>query len=164
MDGLADFALAQLVDGLGDPQQAVRALLRVLVALCCGACIGYQREQVGKAAGLRTHIIVAGGAAVAVAAAFESGMEDDALSRVIQGLLTGVGFLGAGAILKLREVHDVRGLTTAAGIWMTCAIGVAAGLGRFAIAILATAATWYVLNSLQAWERRNGDEVADRAP
>ncbi|MGC4404239.1 MgtC/SapB family protein [Methyloversatilis sp. MC4-4] len=164
MDGPADFALAQLVDGLGDPQQAVRALLRVLVALCCGACIGYQREQVGKAAGLRTHIIVAGGAAVAVAAAFESGMEDDALSRVIQGLLTGVGFLGAGAILKLREVPDVRGLTTAAGIWMTCAIGVAAGLGRFAIAILATAATWYVLNSLQAWERRNGEEEADRAP
>jgi len=164
MDGVADFALAQLVDGLGDPQQAVRALLRVLVALCCGACIGYQREQVGKAAGLRTHIIVAGGAAVAVAAAFESGMENDALSRVIQGLLTGVGFLGAGAILKLREVPDVRGLTTAAGIWMTCAIGVAAGLGRFAIAILATAATWYVLNSLQAWERRNGDEEADRAP
>lgn len=164
MDGLADFALAQLVDGLGDPQQAVRALLRVLVALCCGACIGYQREQVGKAAGLRTHIIVAGGAAVAVAAAFESGMENDALSRVIQGLLTGVGFLGAGAILKLREVPDVRGLTTAAGIWMTCAIGVAAGLGRFAIAILATAATWYVLNSLQAWERRNGEAEADRAP
>lgn len=164
MDGLADFALAQLVDGLGDPQQAVRALLRVLVALCCGACIGHQREQVGKAAGLRTHIIVAGGAAVVVAAAFESGMEDDALSRVIQGLLTGVGFLGAGAILKLREVPDVRGLTTAAGIWMTCAIGVAAGLGRFAIAILATAATWYVLNSLQAWERRNGEEEPDRAP
>lgn len=161
MDGLAGFALAQLLDGLWDPQRTVSALLRVLVGLCCGALIGYQREQVGKAAGLRTHIIVAGGAAVAVAAAFESGLGDDALSRVIQGLLTGVGFLGAGAILKLREARDVRGLTTAAGIWMTCTIGVAAGLGRFAIAALATAATWYVLNSIHAWERRNEDEVTD---
>jgi putative Mg2+ transporter-C (MgtC) family protein len=164
MEGLAGFVLAQLLDGLWDPQQTLRALLRVLVGLCCGACIGYQREQVGKAAGLRTHIIVAGGAAVAVAAPFESGMGDDALSRVIQGLLTGVGFLGAGAILKLRDALDVRGLTTAAGIWMTCAIGVAAGLGRFAIAILATAATWYVLNSLHTWERHDGDEAAGRAP
>lgn len=163
MEGVGEFLLAQLSGGAWDPRQTARALLRVLVALCCGAWIGYQREQVGKAAGLRTHIIVAGGAAVAVAAAFESGMGDDALSRVIQGLLTGVGFLGAGAILKSRESRDVRGLTTAAGIWMTCAIGVAAGLGSFGLALFATAATWYVLNSLQTWEQRNGEDEADGA-
>lgn len=148
-----DFLLAELLAGTGDPEGFARSALRLAVALLCGACIGYQRERVGKAAGLRTHVLVAAGSALVVAASFETGMNDEAVSRVVQGLLTGIGFLGAGAILKLRHPYDIRGLTTAAGIWMTCAIGVTAGLGRFVTALAATAAAWCVLELIRCVDR-----------
>jgi putative Mg2+ transporter-C (MgtC) family protein len=83
-------------------------------------------------------MLVALGAAVFVIAGGEFGMNPDSISRVIQGLVTGIGFLGAGAILKLYEKRAVEGLTTAAGIWMTAALGVAVGLGRFGLALVAT--------------------------
>jgi putative Mg2+ transporter-C (MgtC) family protein len=82
-------------------------------------------------------------------APIESEMSNDALSRVIQGLVTGIGFLGGGAILKLHDSHEVKGLTTAAGIWMTCAIGISVGLGRLGLAILATFLTWVILYVLE---------------
>jgi putative Mg2+ transporter-C (MgtC) family protein len=96
-----------------------------------GAVIGIQRERAGKPAGVRTHMLVSSGAAVFILASGEFGMNPDSISRVIQGLVTGIGFLGAGAILKLYDRRAVEGLTTAAGIWMTAALGVAVGLGRF---------------------------------
>ncbi|HXG82686.1 MAG TPA: MgtC/SapB family protein [Pyrinomonadaceae bacterium] len=67
------------------------------------------------------------------------------LSRVIQGLATGIGFIGAGAILKLSEKQEIQGLTTAAGIWMTAAVGVAVGLGRLGLALIGVILTWIVL-------------------
>jgi putative Mg2+ transporter-C (MgtC) family protein len=67
------------------------------------------------------------------------------LSRVIQGIVTGIGFLGAGAIIKHRSEEDVQGLTTAAGVWMTAAIGIACGLGREATAVLSTLLALIVL-------------------
>jgi hypothetical protein len=78
----------------------------------------------------------------------------DGLSRVIQGIVTGIGFIGAGSILKLNEERDIQGLTTSAGIWMTSAIGVAVGLGSLGVAILSTFLTLIVLALVGSWEYR----------
>lgn len=83
----------------------------------------------GKPAGLRTHMLVALGSALFVVASLEFGMSSSDLSRVIQGLATGIGFIEGGAIFKLNEEREITGLTTAAGIWLTAAVGVAVGDG-----------------------------------
>ncbi|HEU4638799.1 MAG TPA: MgtC/SapB family protein, partial [Candidatus Binatia bacterium] len=124
----------------------------LIVAMIFGAVIGIQRERAGKPAGLRTHMLVALGAAVFVIASGEFGMNADSISRVIQGLVTGIGFLGAGAILKLYDKRAVEGLTTAAGIWMTAALGVAVGLGRFGLALVATLLAWMTLSLVRQME------------
>ena len=119
-----------------------------------GALVGAQRESIGKPAGLRTHMLVAMGAALFVLAPLEAGMELDGISRVIQGIVTGIGFIGAGAILKLQEKREIEGLTTAAGIWMTAAIGIAAGLGRWGLALVSTILTWItlsVIGKIETW-------------
>jgi putative Mg2+ transporter-C (MgtC) family protein len=73
---------------------------------------------------------------------------------VIQGIVTGIGFIGAGSILKLSEQREIRGLTTAAGLWMTAAIGVAIGLGSLGVALIGTGATFIVLSLLGVVESR----------
>jgi putative Mg2+ transporter-C (MgtC) family protein len=122
-----------------------RAGLRLAISAVLGAIIGIQREQTGKAAGLRTHMLVAMGATLFVLVPLEAGMAVADVSRVIQGIAAGIGFIGGGAILKLSAEREVRGLTTAAGIWMTAAAGVAVGLGHAAIATLAMAMAWVIL-------------------
>ncbi|MET1077731.1 MAG: MgtC/SapB family protein [Pseudomonas sp.] len=112
---------------------------RLLMAAFLGGILGYEREQQGKAAGIRTHMLVSMGAALFVLAPLQAGGDMDAISRVIQGLVAGIGFLGAGTILKGNGNEDqVKGLTTAAGLWLTAAIGVAVGLGRETTAVLST--------------------------
>jgi putative Mg2+ transporter-C (MgtC) family protein len=118
---------------------------QLLAAMLMGAVVGLQRQHVGQAAGLRTHMLVAMGRALFVLVPLEVGMSWSDISRVMQGVLTGLGFIGAGAILKGTGGHEVHGLTTAAGIWMTAAIGVAAGLGRLSTAVLGAILTWAVL-------------------
>jgi putative Mg2+ transporter-C (MgtC) family protein len=117
-------------------QQVVRVALRLVAALIIGTLIGFQRELSHKPAGLRTHLLVALGTVLLVTSAVNSGMKSADVSRVIQGLITGIGFLGGGTILKLTQEHEIRGLTTAAGIWLTAAASVAAGLGEFAAAFI----------------------------
>ena len=85
------------------------------------------------------------------------------MSRVIQGLVTGIGFLGAGAILKVESSSQIKGLTTAAGIWMTAALGVAIGLGHLGMAAIATVFAWFVLSVLIRIDRRIETSDADRA-
>lgn len=136
-----DLILDELRQSFPDAREAVRVVIRLLAALLAGAIIGMQRERTGKAAGLRTHMLVCLGTALFVIAGEEVGMQQDAMSRVIQGLATGIGFLGAGAIIKMESSREIRGLTTAAGIWMTAAIGVAAGMGKEATAVLAALLT-----------------------
>src|SRR5689334_17134756 len=109
-------------------QHLVRVGWRLFVALLAGGLIGYQRQRAGKAAGLRTHLLVAMGTSMFVICAAEYGMKEDALSRVIQGIITGIGFLGTGAIIKRSHPQEIHGITTAAGIWMTAAVSVAVGL------------------------------------
>jgi putative Mg2+ transporter-C (MgtC) family protein len=140
-----DIIIEELFAGMPDTRQLVRIIVRLLAAMLLGAVIGFQREKTGKPAGLRTHMLVSLGAAVFVLAPLEGGMDLDGLSRVIQGLATGIGFIGGGAILKLHEQREIEGLTTAAGIWMTAAVGVAVGLGRVPLAIMGVILTLIIL-------------------
>jgi putative Mg2+ transporter-C (MgtC) family protein len=125
---------------IGDASQLTRVTVRLLTAAVLGGILGFEREHKGKAAGVRTHMLVAIGAALFVLVPQMSGSQADAMSRVIQGVIAGIGFLCAGTILKNQEGDEghVKGLTTAAGLWMTAAIGVSAGLGREATAVLST--------------------------
>ncbi|MGQ0652355.1 MAG: MgtC/SapB family protein [Betaproteobacteria bacterium] len=124
-----DAVLSELAGGLPDPAQFVRVTLRLLIAALLGAAL-----------------FVIGG--------LESGMDAEDLSRVVQGLATGIGFVGAGAILKLDDERKIRGLTTAAGIWLTAAVGVAAGLGRWGAAAIGVLLTWIIMAGLVELERR----------
>jgi len=124
---------------LDDVKELTRITLRLTIAAVLGGLLGFEREQRGKSAGIKTHMLVCMGAALFVLIPQQAGIiTDDELSRVMQGVIAGIGFLGAGAILKGEHEKDAKGLTTAAGIWLTAAIGVAAGLGREASAILCT--------------------------
>ena len=149
-----DIILEELTAGLPDARQFARIVIRLLVAMLLGGVVGIQREWTGKPAGLRTHMLVALGAALFVLAPEEAGMTSADLSRVIQGLATGIGFIGGGAILKLSQERDIRGLTSAAGIWMTAAMGVAVGLGRIGMALLSALLTWFILSVVGKIEHR----------
>ena len=144
MDTLAQ-AIADEFSDLGDLESLTRVTLRLLLAALLGGLLGLERELTGKPAGLRTHMLVALGSAMFVLAASMAGLDEDGISRVIQGLLSGVGFLCAGAILKSDNQEHVVGLTTAAGLWMTAAIGLAAGLGRESLAVLSALLTLGIL-------------------
>jgi putative Mg2+ transporter-C (MgtC) family protein len=157
-----DLVVEELGSAFADGREAVRVLVRLLAALLAGAIIGYQRERSGKAAGLRTHMLVSMGTALFVIACMETGMEHDAMSRVVQGLTTGIGFLGAGAILKLEDEQRIKGLTTAAGIWMTAAVAVAIGLGQLATAAIGVVLAWIVLAALMRLAK-GIDGSSDRA-
>ena len=118
--------------------------LRLLLAAVLGGAIGYEREKKERSAGLKTHILVSVGSALFVMAPLYAGVSQADNTRVVQGVVSGIGFLGAGAILKLQRDMRVEGLTTAASIWLTSAIGVAAGLGNALLAIIATGVALFV--------------------
>ncbi|SDV50080.1 MgtC/SapB family protein [Chitinasiproducens palmae] len=145
---------------LSDASQLTRLLLRLGVALTLGGLIGVERERRGHPAGLRTHMLVALGAALFTFVPLEAGFERSDVSRVLQGLVSGIGFLGAGAIIKLSATRQVQGLTTAASIWTTAAIGVAAGLGRETTAVVTTLVALAILAVLRPIERRIGSDDA----
>jgi len=134
---------------LPDLGQTIRLSVRLVLAALLGGMLGFERERTGKAAGLRTHMLVALGAALFVLIPQQAGMPLGDLSRVIQGIVTGIGFIGAGSILKQADQQQIKGLTTAAGIWLTAAVGVSAGLGREASAILGTLLALFILTALQ---------------
>src|SRR5690554_8202410 len=125
---------------------------RVLCAAVLGGIIGWEREAKGRSAGLRTHMLVAIGAALFVLAPLLAGIEGEAVTRVMQGIVQGIGFLGAGAILRRERGGRVEGLTTAAGIWMTAAIGMAAGMGQEMVAVITTGVGLVVFAVLPKFE------------
>jgi putative Mg2+ transporter-C (MgtC) family protein len=134
---ISDTFVAEFSD-LKDVSEITTIVIRLLMAALLGAILGFEREHRGKAAGVKTHMLVAIGSALFVLIPLQAGISDVEMSRVMQGIITGIGFLGAGAIIKGQDEKDLKGLTTAAGIWLTAAIGVAAGLGRESMAILCT--------------------------
>jgi putative Mg2+ transporter-C (MgtC) family protein len=121
-------------------------ILRFLLAAGLGAGIGYQRERAGKAAGIRTHILVSSGAALFTLVSiygFNGAAVD--ISRVAAGVVAGIGFIGAGVIFRGMRGEGVAGLTTAASMWAAAAIGLAAGTGMYLLSVIATAVTVGVL-------------------
>jgi len=125
------------------------AILRLLAATGIGGAIGLNRELTKKPAGLRTHALVALGAALVTVTALQLGVAGgqthaDAASRVIQGLIAGIGFIGGGVILH-SEGRDVKGLTTAATIWVAAALGISCGIGQWHIAGMAAGLALAVL-------------------
>jgi putative Mg2+ transporter-C (MgtC) family protein len=121
-------------------------ILRFLLAAGLGAGIGYQRERAGKAAGMRTHILVSSGAALFTLVSiygFTGGTAD--ISRVAAGVVAGIGFICAGVIFRGMRGEGVAGLTTAASMWAAAAVGLAAGTGMYWLSVIATAVTVGVL-------------------
>jgi len=130
------------------------ALGKLLFALACGAAIGWEREIHEKAAGLRTHMLVSAGACLfaILGLEFEQGGQPADFLRVAQGIMMGVGFLAGGVIF--REGQLVRGLTTAAGLWVIAAIGLSVGMGDFALAFIATLLCFVTISVLGKAERK----------
>jgi len=136
---------------------AVEIAMRLVAATLIGSGIGLDRELRHKPAGLKTHALVALGAAlitIVVAGLTDLAHPDiSAMSRVIQGIMAGIGFLGGGAILKSND-ELVQGLTTAASIWLVASLGIACGLGQFAAAIIALVIALLILVLGNAFEKR----------
>jgi putative Mg2+ transporter-C (MgtC) family protein len=152
-DGVLETVQQEFSD-VPNSNELTRLLLRLGLAMALGAAIGYERESRDSSAGLRTHMLVALGTALFVLVPLQAGMDSEGMSRVIQGLLAGIGFLGAGAVIKQSDSGQVRGLTTAAGIWTTAAIGMTVGLGRETTAIISTVLVLIILSLLLRLERR----------
>lgn len=160
-DGLAGNFL-----DLSNGTQAGLLVGRVLLAVALGAALGYERELRGKPDGGRTHALIALAAAAFVLVPLRCGATAADVSRIVQGLAAGVGFLGAGAIIKPTGEGAVYGLTSAASIYFTTAVGVAAGLGHGLTAVLCTSLVLAVLTFLpkaEGWlKRRLGVIQAER--
>jgi putative Mg2+ transporter-C (MgtC) family protein len=146
--------LAAEFSDLADPAALTQLVTRVVLATVLAALVGYERERRGSSAGLRTHMMVGLAVSLLVVASEQSGMDRENVSRVIQGVFAGIGFLGAGAIIKQDATDQVRGLTTAATLWATAAIATAAGLGREGTAIIATLLALVILSLLLRLEKR----------
>jgi putative Mg2+ transporter-C (MgtC) family protein len=144
------------------------ALVRLLAATGIGGAIGLNRELTHKPAGLRTHALVAIGSALMTVTALQLGVgadqtRADAASRVIQGVIAGIGFLGGGVILH-TEGRNVRGLTTAATIWVAAALGISCGLGQWRVAGVAVAISLLVLEIGRRIESALHDHQKDELP
>ncbi|WP_220486505.1 MgtC/SapB family protein [Luteimonas sp. MC1782] len=132
---------------------------RVLTAAVLGGLIGYERERKGRSAGFKTHILVSIGSALFVLAPAMAEVPMADITRVMQGIVSGIGFLGAGAIIKMDRGARVEGLTTAAGIWMTSAVGMAAGIGMEIVALITTLFALVVVGAIPRIMGQDGPPV-----
>lgn len=140
-------------------------LIRLAIAILLGSIVGAERQLAGQSAGLRTHVMVALGSAVFTLAGISTAGGDlHQVTRVVQGVAAGVGFLGAGAILRMNGDAKVKGLTTAGSIWVAAAMGTSAGLGEYALAASATIASLAVLVILRPLSRRLDDYAKRHEP
>jgi len=143
-----------------DVSTLTRITMRLVLAALLGGILGFERERKGRSAGVRTHMLVAVGAALFVIGPSQAGTPIEDMSRVLQGIVQGIGFLGAGAIIVRTAQRQVEGLTTAANIWATAGIGVIAGLGLEATAVLSAAIILIILAAvplLLPAKTENGD-------
>jgi putative Mg2+ transporter-C (MgtC) family protein len=131
----------------------------LLVALLLGAVVGLERQLHRKPAGLRTNILICMGAALFVLIAKHIGAQTDSETRIIQGIVTGVGFLGAGALI--HQQNSVHGLTTAATIWLVTAVGIACGERLYGLAVTATVLAIIVLIGLHPIEIKLGKKASE---
>lgn len=132
-------------------------ILRILLAAGLGAAVGLERQLSGKVAGVRTNVLICLGAAVLTMISEKMGLDgNESTSRIAAQIVTGVGFLGAGVII--RDRGGVHGLTTAATIWLVASVGMAVGAGYYLLAFFATALAVLVLVGLRNWPRRHEGE------
>ncbi|MFH1133880.1 MAG: MgtC/SapB family protein [Nanoarchaeota archaeon] len=124
-------------------------LLRLFLAVLFGGAVGFEREHEHMAAGLRTHILVCLGSTLGILIALTTFPDPDSAAKIAQGLITGIGFLGAGTIIHFGG--HVRGLTTAASLWAVCLIGIAIGFGYYFGAMVTTLAVTLLL-LLHEWK------------
>jgi putative Mg2+ transporter-C (MgtC) family protein len=144
------------------PNDIPSVVFRICIALIVGAIIGLERQLSHKPAGLRTHMLVSFGSALFVLIPLQMGVHPDgpdALSRVIQGIAAGIGFLGGGEILRATrerdsELADIRGLTSAAAIWVSAALGVVSGCGLWQLSLISAILGLLVLRVFKHIERR----------
>ena len=158
-----DFFWQELTTGLHDSKLLAHVVIRLLAATILGGIVGLQRQTTRKPAGLRTHMLVSLSTAAFVIAGSGMGMSLEGLSRVVQGIITGIGFIGAGTILKLSQEHEIKGLTTAASVWMTAAIGVTVGSGALGIALMVTLLAFLIL-ALEKIEHQIENKRTKSAP
>jgi putative Mg2+ transporter-C (MgtC) family protein len=144
----------EFVSGFPDNAEIALITVRLVVAAVLGGIVGFQRAEVGKAAGIRTHMLVALGAAIVVLAPYLAGMSTADISRIIQGTVTGIGFIGGGVILKQSEHRHIEGITTAAGIWLTATVGIVAGMGRLGLGIAGAILALLILTVVGRIERK----------
>lgn len=142
---------------LSNVTQMTKVTIRLITASILGGLLGYEREIKGKSAGLRTHMLVALGAALFIIVPQQAGVSPEEVARVLQGLIAGIGFLGAGAIMIGQQKENETGLTTAASIWITAAIGVTVGMGFEATAVLSTLITLGILALLPRYRQHLKD-------
>jgi putative Mg2+ transporter-C (MgtC) family protein len=145
---------------IGLATKDIEMALRLLLATLCGAGVGSQREHANKAAGLRTHILVALGSALFTVVSMDGFGDKADPSRVAAQIVVGIGFLGAGAILHTQAT--VSGLTTAASIWVTAAIGLAAGVGMYFLTIVTTVLVLAVLQLQKHREVQNEQDATQK--
>lgn len=156
--------------GAGTPQ--LKIVLEVMIAMTLGAIVGYDREALDKPAGLRTHMLVAGAAALFVGlgaiivesyntAVTGSSIQPDPI-RVFEAIITGVSFLGAGTIIRHRAEDKVEGITTAASLLMTAAIGATIGLSQWFLGVVLTILVLLVLRMLGKVQARAHHEPHER--
>ncbi|MCE9561341.1 MAG: MgtC/SapB family protein [Planctomycetes bacterium] len=154
-----DAGWSLVLDDFGDiptVAEGVRMAVRLAIAAALGGLVGWERARAGKEAGIRTHMLVALGSAFFVLVPVLDGMAHADVSRVIQGIATGIGFLGAGVILKPDGPDGrIKGLTTATGLWLTAALGVAVGLGRLTSAVIGALMIVGILTVVGSVERRH---------
>lgn len=156
MSVIADIARALASEfDLPDAGTTTVIVVRLLTAAVLGGLLGMDQERKGRAAGLKTHILVSIGSALFVMAPLLSGIDPGDVTRVMQGIVSGIGFLGAGAIIKLERDVRIEGLTTAAGIWMVAAIGMAAGMGMEIMALTTTLIALAVVKMIPKLTRKD---------
>jgi putative Mg2+ transporter-C (MgtC) family protein len=150
------------MDAITVPQSMWEVAGRLALATLLGAAIGINREWLGKPAGLRTHALVAlGGAFFTLIGLLLAPDDPSATGRILQGVTAGIGFIGAGVIMRRPELQDVQGLTTAAAIWIVIAIGVGVGAGLWRTSLVALVLALFVLiagEGIDRWLHRAKNE------
>ena len=147
-----DVVWEELSSGWHDVGPLLRLVVRLMAAAILGGVLGVERQYEHKSAGMRTHMLVALGAALFTAAPLLGGVSPENVTRIIQGVASGISFVGGGTILKMTDQHEVRGLTTAANIWLAAAVGIAVGGGWLVPAVLGTLLALVVLFTLRRIE------------
>jgi len=150
--------LADLYDAINSIEvNTVGSIYKLILSMLLGAVVGYERRRKGQTAGVRTFSLISMGATLAMLLSIYvpqeyMGLKNGDPGRIAAQVITGIGFLGAGAIIQMKG--SVRGLTTAAGIWMMAIIGMAVGLGMYLLSIFASALILFILVQLERIEKR----------